>query len=66
MNLFKALFPGTLLTWLVSSAIGSQGHKGAWLMIEKLHIDQHTVYWSWPLFVITTALAWIILTLIPR
>jgi hypothetical protein len=66
MNLFKALFPGALFAWLVSSALGLLGSKGAWLAITKLHFDQHTMFWSWPLMMIGTGLAWLILTLIPR
>ncbi len=66
MNLFKALIPGALLTWLVSSAIGAQGSKGAWLMIERIHFDQHTLYWSWPLFLIATCISWALLAITPR
>lgn len=66
MNLFKALIPGLLLTWLVSSAIGSQGSRGGWLSIERIFIQEHLLYWSWPLFVIGTVLAWILLALIPK
>jgi hypothetical protein len=63
MNLFKALIPGALLSWLVSSVIGSQGSRGAWLAIERLQYDQHTIYWSWPLFLIGTGIAWLVLAM---
>ena len=66
MNLFKALVPGGLLSWLVSTAIGSQGSRGAWLTIERLHYEQHGMYWSWPLFVIGTVLAWAMFTMTPK
>lgn len=66
MNLFKAMIPGGLLAWVVSTAIGSQGSRGAWLLIERLHFDQHAMYWSWPLFVIGTGVAWAMLALTPR
>jgi hypothetical protein len=66
MNLLKALIPGALLSWLVSSAIGSQGSRGAWLMIERLHYEQHTIYWSWPLFLLGAGITWILLSITPR
>lgn len=66
MNLFKALIPGAFLSWLVSSLIGGQGSRGAWLTIERLHFNQHLVYWSWPLFLIGTVMAWGLFTITPR
>ncbi|NBW76943.1 MAG: hypothetical protein EBR34_14275 [Sphingomonadaceae bacterium] len=66
MNLFKAIVPGALLTWVVSTAIGSQGSRGAWLAIERLHLNQHSIYWSWPLFVAGTVLAWAMFAMTPK
>lgn len=66
MNLFKALFPGALLSWVVSSVIGGQGSRGAWLSIERLHFQQHSMFWSWPLFLIGTAIAWALYTITPK
>ncbi|MEY4239597.1 MAG: hypothetical protein RL339_2198 [Pseudomonadota bacterium] len=66
MNFFKALVPGGVLTWLVSTAIGSQGSRGAWLAIERLHYQQHSIFWSWPLFVIGTGIAWAIFAMTPQ
>lgn len=66
MNLFKALVPGALLSWVVSSAIGGQGSHGAWLTIERLHFGQHAIYWSWPLFIAGTILAWALFAMTPK
>jgi hypothetical protein len=66
MDMFKALIPGALLSWLVSSAIGSQGSRGGWLAIGRVHIQDNMIYWSWPLFFLGVALAWILFTLTPK
>lgn len=66
MDFFKALVPGALLSWIVSSIIGGRGSRGAWLAIERLHFDQHTIYWSWPLFIAGTLLAWALFAMTPK
>jgi hypothetical protein len=65
ISLFKALIPGALLTWIVSSVIGSNGSKGGFLYIHHLSLTGHGafeqassgIYWSWPLFFAGTGLA---------
>lgn len=61
--LFKALVPGALLTWLVATLIGSTGSTGGMLNIIHFPVQHHQVYWSWPLFLVATGLAWAILWL---
>lgn len=56
MNAIKALIPGTLLTLLVSAVLAAQGVRSSSLALEHASIGQHHFYWSWPLFVIATAL----------
>lgn len=58
MAFIKALIPGFLLTWIVSSILGSNGSRGGMLAIERTMIEGHTFYWSWALFLAATGLAW--------
>jgi hypothetical protein len=58
MAFIKALIPGFLLTWVVSLIIGSNGSHGGMLMIHHTYIQGYSLYWSWPLFVAGTGLAW--------
>lgn len=64
MSAIKALIPGFLLTWIVSSLIGSQGSRGGLLGITHSLYLGHEFYWSWPLFCGATALAWLIFSLL--
>lgn len=56
--LFKALFPGVILTLIVSILIGSSGSSGGFLNIFHTMIQGQTVYWSWPLFFASTGVSW--------
>lgn len=58
MALIKALVPGFLLTWVVSLIIGSNGSRGGILSIQHSYIEGYSFYWSSPLFVAGTVLAW--------
>lgn len=60
MSFFKALIPGSILTFIVCLIMGSNGASGAWLHIHRVTMQGHDFYWSWPLFTVSTALAWII------
>ena len=60
MALIKALIPGFLLTWAVSLIIGSNGSRGGVLAIQHSYIEGYGIYWSWPLFIASTTLAWAI------
>ena len=62
--LLKALIPGGLLSWIVATMIGSNGSTGGVLYIGKLAVAHHEIYWSWPLFLAGTALAWFILLML--
>ena len=56
--LIKALFPGALLSWIVSTFVGSTGSSGGLLQIQRFHIHGTVFLGSWTLLVIGTALAW--------
>jgi hypothetical protein len=66
--LFKGMIPGILLTWIVSGILGTNGSKGGFLYVHLIHISgnsafslsSHSFYWSWPLFVAATMLAFFI------
>ena len=58
MAFLKALIPAFLLTWIVSGLIGSNGSTGGMLTIRHIWFGQHSFYWSWPLFLAATGLAW--------
>ncbi len=57
MSFLKSLLPGFLLTWVVANIIGPQGSKGGFLNIFLAHYQNHSMYWSWPLFAMGTLLA---------
>ena len=60
MPLVKAFFPAGLLTWLVCLFIGKGGSTGGFLNIHRIMIEGYTLYWSWPLFLAATAIAWFV------
>lgn len=66
MDFFKALIPGSMLTFVVSALIGKGGSRGGWLMIERLHVMDTSFHWSWILFAISTGLAWILFAITPK
>ena len=74
MSVIKAMLLGAILTGVVSLILGSQGSDGGFLAIfpvnvhdAKLHFESlhdFTFYWSWPLFLAGTGLAWAILLML--
>ena len=66
MNFFKALIPGSVLTFVVTGIIGSNRSKGGWLNIEHIQIEGHSFYWSWALFAVGTGLSWVIFAITPK
>lgn len=59
--LIKAVFPGMLLSWLVSTFVGAHGGTGGQLNIQHFHFQGYDVAGSWTLFVIGTSLGWALL-----
>lgn len=66
MDLFKALIPGTILTFVVCAILGKSGSRGGWLQIERLYIGDTGFHWSWILFALATVLAWILIAITPK
>ncbi len=56
--LIKAIFPGALLSWLVSTFVAGSGSKGGLLQIQRFDIFGTQFHGSLMLFIIGTALAW--------
>ena len=59
--LIKALVLGTLLTLAGAGIFGSAGTSAGLLNVHHIMIVDHGAYWSWPLFLSGTGLAWAIL-----
>ena len=58
MEFIKAAGLGGVLTGVISLIIGSQGSSGGQLAIHMMEAGQYGLYWSWPLFLAGTGLAW--------
>jgi hypothetical protein len=63
MSLLKALFLGSILTFVVAGLIGAAHSTGGYLYIFEFELSGHYVHWSWPLFVVATGGIWGILLL---
>ena len=63
MTLIKGMLLGGLLTWVVALVLGSNGSSGAYLNIHAMKVHTFEVYWSWPLFIVSSGGAWGILTM---
>jgi hypothetical protein len=68
LSFFKALPLGTLLTWIIATIAGSQHSRGGALKVfnaadsNPLFMNLiDTFYWSWPMFLGGTGLAWAII-----
>ena len=65
MAFFKALIPAILLTWIISTIMGSNGSKGGFLFIRYIYVTGGgaftgggtAFYWSWALFIAALLLA---------
>jgi len=53
----KAVVLGAFLAAIVSLFIGSGGSSGGLLHVFPVTVQSYHFYWSWPLFVIGTALS---------
>jgi len=53
----KAIVLGAVLAFIVSLFIGSGGSSGGMLHVRYVEVSTYAFYWSWPLFVVGTALS---------
>ncbi len=58
MDFLKALTLGAVLSATIGMVIGSQGTSAGPLAIQLVDIADAKVYWSWPVFLSGTGLAW--------
>ncbi|MEP3052067.1 MAG: hypothetical protein ABJP48_04915 [Erythrobacter sp.] len=58
MNGLKAAILGAVLTATIALVIGSQGSSGGQLAIHNMRVGDFQLFWSWPLFLGGTGLAW--------
>ena len=63
VSMFKAFFLGALLTGTIAIVIGSQGSSGGPLAIHSMAMGDHKIFWSWPLFLSGSGLAWALILL---
>ena len=56
MAFIKGLVPGLILTFVLAGILGSNGQSAGWLDVHSIFIEQVRFYWSWPLFIVSTAL----------
>jgi hypothetical protein len=58
MDMLKALVLGALLSATLGLLIGSQGTSAGPLAIQLVAIADAKIYWSWPVFLSGSGLAW--------
>lgn len=58
MELFKGMLVGAVLTFVVALVLGSQGSTGSFLYIHQLAVMDYKIWWSWPLFLVSSGVAW--------
>ncbi|MFM5918368.1 MAG: hypothetical protein ACKOOL_12670 [Novosphingobium sp.] len=66
MDFFKALIPGTILTFVVCMIMGAGHSTGGFLNIRHYFILDHGFYWSWILFTASTGLSWVLMIITPK
>ena len=55
--LLKAIPIGIVLAFVVALFIGSGGSSGGLLNVQLVTVQDFEFYWSWPLFLLGTALS---------
>lgn len=58
MDLLKALMLGAVLSGTIGLIIGSQGITAGPLAIQLVSLADAKLYWSWPVFLTGSGLAW--------
>lgn len=63
MELLKSMTFGAILSATLALVIGSQGSHAGPLAIHAVHIADAKMYWSWPIFLSASGLAFGIMLL---
>lgn len=58
MDMLKAFTLGAILSVTIGLVIGSQGTGAGPLAIELVSLAEAKIYWSWPVFLSGSGLAW--------
>jgi hypothetical protein len=58
MDLWTALTLGAVLSVTIGLVIGSQGTAAGPLAIQLVSLADAKFYWSWPVFLLGSGLAW--------
>jgi hypothetical protein len=58
MDMLKAFTLGAILSVTIGLVIGSQGTSAGPLAIELVSLAEAKIYWSWPVFLSGSGLAW--------
>lgn len=58
MDFLKALMLGVILSATIGLVVGSQGTSAGPLAIQLVSLADAKIYWSWPVFLSGTGLAW--------
>jgi hypothetical protein len=58
MEFVKALILGAILSATIGLVIGSQGTSAGPLAIQLVSVAEAQIYWSWPIFLSGSGLAW--------
>ena len=63
MAIVRALFPAFVLTVLITGVLAASGARGGVLAIQQAPLIHMHFFWSWPLFLLFTGLAWALTTM---
>lgn len=58
MEFLKAFTLGAILSVTIGLVIGSQGTSAGPLAIQLVSLAEAKIYWSWPVFLSGSGLAW--------
>jgi len=63
MVLVRALLPGFIRTFLLAGILAAAGTRGGVLAIQQAPLLDYHFFWSWPLFLLITALSWVLMAM---
>jgi hypothetical protein len=58
MDLLKALTLGAVLSVTIGIVVGSQGTSAGPLAIQAVSLADAKIFWSWPVFLTGSGIAW--------
>ncbi|MBV7258600.1 hypothetical protein KCG46_03290 [Erythrobacter sp. WH158] len=61
--MLKAFFLGAVLSGAIAGVVGSQGSSAGPLDVHSMTLGDFRVFWSWPVFLAGSGLAWALMLL---